>query len=122
MTGSKAASAFCGGIEMAVSIQKAGQPVPRRSCNAHRGFMRRVRELAPLIVSMQSENYVSPREIASALSEVGYRNGAGRPHSEATIRRMIIAAKELGFPVVHRSRSDAQAASWTQFGARNRGR
>lgn len=92
---------------MPVSIKRAGKPIRR---NRKDGYNRKVRQLAPLLNSLQAKGFVSPAQLADALRGTSLRTSRGEPYAESVIRGMLERGKELGLPLILRTRSEAQSA------------
>jgi hypothetical protein len=93
---------------MAVRITLgAGKPIGNRRA----GYERKVREIAPMLIALQNKGYISAAHLAEALREIGVRTDRDKPYAESTIFGMVRRGKQLGLPLLRRTRSEA-ASSW----------
>ena len=93
---------------MAVRIHISGHS-PKH--NRRRGYNKMVRAIAPTLVALQGKGYVSAAQIAEALGSTTIRTSKGKPYAESTIFGILKRGRELGLPLVIRTRSEA-ASAW----------
>ena len=85
-------------------------PRRKRQCNRRNGYNMKVRHYAPDFQALQDSGYVSVSAMCQYLNSNCQFNSKGKPWAESTIYGMLKRGKELGIPLILRSRSEAASS------------
>lgn len=89
---------------MPVMLRQGGKVTRTIRRNRRDGYNRKVRDFAPLLISLQSKGYISANAIAEILRQTSVRTARGNFYAESVIFNMLRRAHELGFPIIRRTR------------------
>lgn len=105
---------------MAVRMEFAlAEPAGGSSIADHRSALdRRVMRFAGELIALQNAGLLTSREIAESFNRDGIPNPFGRRWAEKTVFRMLVRGRNMGLPLIVRSRSEAAQARRPNYSSR----